>query len=67
MSGLIRTLERRRRGDLIKAYKIITGKESLQREKRYFEITPNKATRGHRYKLLVSQKEHKGRNINLSK
>jgi hypothetical protein len=46
------TLERRRsRGDLIEAYKIITGKEALCWEK-FFELAPNKATRGHRYKLF---------------
>ena len=50
-SGGLTTLERRRsRGDLIEAYKIITGKEAVQKEK-FFELAPNKATRGHRYKL----------------
>src|SRR6218665_3614248 len=42
------TLEKRRsRGDLIEAYKIITGKESIQWE-RFFELAPSKVTRGHR-------------------
>src|SRR6218665_1594466 len=42
------TLEKRRsRGDLIEAYKIITGKESIQWE-RFFELAPSKGTRGHR-------------------
>src|SRR6218665_3726517 len=46
------TLEKRRsRGDLIEAYKIITGKESIQSE-RFFELAPSKVTRGHRYKLF---------------
>ena len=46
------TLERRRnRGDLIEAYKIITGKEAIPWE-RFFELAPNKTTRGHRYKLF---------------
>ena len=50
------TLERRRsRGDLIEAYKIITGKDAVQKEK-FFELTPNKATRGHRYKLFKKSK-----------
>jgi len=50
------TLERtRRRGDLIEAYKIITGKEALQCE-RFFELAPNKVTRGHRYKLFKKPK-----------
>jgi hypothetical protein len=50
------TLERRRsRGDLIEAYKIITGKEAVQKEK-FFELAPNKATRGHRYKLFKKPK-----------
>ena len=42
------TLEKRRsRGDLIEAYKIITGKESVQWE-RFFELAPSKVTRGHK-------------------
>ena len=49
-------MERRRsRGDLIEAYKIITGKEGLQRE-RFFELAPYMATRGHRYKLFKKSK-----------
>ena len=40
------TLEKRTsRGDLIKAYKIITGKESIQGE-RFFQLAPSKVTRG---------------------
>jgi len=36
------TLEKRRsRGDLSEAYKIITGKESIQRE-RFLELAPSK-------------------------
>src|SRR6218665_773802 len=52
------TLEKRRsRGDLIEAYKIITGKESMQWE-RFFELAPSKLTRGpgHRYKLFKKRK-----------
>src|SRR6218665_2580447 len=50
------TLEKRRsRADLIKAYKIITGKESIQWE-RFFELAPSKVTRGHRYKLFKKRK-----------
>src|SRR6218665_2299146 len=50
------TLEKRRsRGDLIEAYKIITGKESIQWE-RFFELAPSKGTRGHRYKLFKKRK-----------
>src|SRR6218665_1935054 len=50
------TLEKRRsRGDLIEAYKIITGKESMQWE-RFFELAPSKGTRGHRYKLFKKRK-----------
>ena len=50
------TLERRMsRGDLFEVYKIITGKEALQWE-RFFELAPNKATRGHRYKLYKKPK-----------
>src|SRR6218665_3067333 len=50
------TLEKRRsRGDLIEAYKIITGKESIQLE-RFFELAPSNGTRGHRYKLFKKRK-----------
>src|SRR6218665_678166 len=50
------TLEKRRtRGDLIEAYKIITGKESMQSES-FFELAPSKVTRGHRYKLFKKRK-----------
>ena len=45
------TLEKRKsRGDLIEAYKIITGKESIQWE-RFFElhVAPSKVTWGHLY------------------
>src|SRR6218665_2258864 len=50
------TLEKRRsRGDLIEAYKIITGKESIQWE-RFFELAPSKGTLGHRYKLFKKRK-----------
>src|SRR6218665_1715647 len=49
------TLEKRgSRGDLIEAYKIITGKESIQW--RFFELAPSKVTRGHRYKLFKKRK-----------
>ena len=50
------TLEKRRSsGDLIEAYKIISGKESIQWE-RFFELAPSKVTRGHRYKLFKKRK-----------
>ena len=49
------TGERRSRGDLIEAYKIITGKESTQWE-RFFELAPSKVTRGHRCKLFKKRK-----------
>ena len=46
------TLEKRRsRGDLIEAYKIITGKQE-----RFFELAPSKVTWGHRYKLFKKRK-----------
>ena len=45
----------RSRGDLIEAYKIITGKESTQWE-RFFELAPSKGTPGHRYKLFKKRK-----------
>src|SRR6218665_2406714 len=51
--GLTTLEERRSRGDLIEAY--ITGKESIQWE-RFFELAPNKGTRGHRYKLFKKRK-----------
>src|SRR6218665_552612 len=50
------TLEKRRsRGDLIEAYKIITGKKSIQWES-FFELAPSRGTRGHRYKLFKKRK-----------
>jgi len=36
------------RKNAIEAYKIITGKEAVQRE-RLFELAPNEMTRGHGY------------------
>src|SRR6218665_546945 len=59
------TLEKRRsRGDLhvIEAYKIITGKESIQWE-RFFELESSKGTRGHRYKLFKKRKGTLGQNF----
>src|SRR6218665_343649 len=52
------TLEKRRsRGDLIEAYKIITGKESIGLQwERFFELAPSKGTRGHRCKLFKKRK-----------
>src|SRR6218665_1314791 len=47
--------EKRSRGDLIEAYKIITGKESIQWE-RFFEIAASKGTLGHRYTLFKKRK-----------
>jgi len=41
--------KRRSRGDLIGAYKIITGEESIGLQwERFFELAPSKVTRGHR-------------------
>ena len=45
--GLTILEKRRSRGDLIEAYKIITGKESIQWE-RFFELAPSKVTQWHR-------------------
>jgi len=57
------TLEKRRsRGDLIEAYKILTGKEAKQWE-RFFELAPSKVTRGHRYKLFKKRKGTLGQNF----
>src|SRR6218665_411275 len=53
--GLTTREKRRSRGDLIEAYKIITGKESIQ-WKRFFELAPSKVTRGHRYTLFKKRK-----------
>jgi len=49
--GLTALEKRRSIGELIEAYKIITGKESIQWE-RFFELAPSKITLGHRYKLF---------------
>src|SRR6218665_2865103 len=61
--GLTKLEKRRSRGDLIEAYKIITGKESIERNRkesiqweRFFELAPSKGTRGHRYKLFKKRK-----------
>jgi len=55
------TLEKRRsRGDLIEAYKIITGKEAIQWE-RFFELGLSKVTWRHMYKLLKKRKRTLGR------
>jgi len=56
MCGLTKLERRRSRGDLIEAYKIITGKKVLEREG-YFELVPNKSTRGQRYmyELFISE------------
>src|SRR6218665_2306904 len=48
------TGEMRSRGDLIEAYKIIEGKESIHWE-RFFELISSKVTRGH--KLFKKRKE----------
>jgi len=57
------TLEKRRsRGDLFEAYKTIIGKESIQWE-RFFELAPNKGTRGTDINYLRKGKEHYGRNL----
>jgi len=48
--GLTALKKRRSKGNLIEAYKIITGKEAIPWE-RFFELGPSKVTRGHRYKL----------------
>src|SRR6218665_3837801 len=55
MCGLITLEKRRSRGNLIEAYKIIIGKESIQSE-RFFELAPSKVTRGHRYKVFKKRK-----------
>ena len=53
--GLTTLEKRRNKADLIEAYKIITGKESIQWD-RFFELAPSKVTRGHRYKLFKKRK-----------
>jgi len=53
--ALILMKKRRSRGDLIEAYKIISGKEAIQWD-RLFELAPSKATRGHRYTLFKIRK-----------
>ena len=48
-------------GDLIEAFQITTGKESIPWE-RFFElhVAPGKATRGHMYKLFKTRKRPQG-------
>ena len=53
--GLTTLGKRRKRGDLIKAYKIITGKEAIQWD-RFFELASSKVTWGHKYKLFKDRK-----------
>src|SRR6218665_141154 len=61
------TLEKRRsRGDLIEAYKIITGKESIQSEI-FFGLAPSKVTRGHRYKLFKKRKGTLGQKVSSAR
>ena len=55
--GLTTMEKRRNRGDLIEAYKIITGKESIQLA-RFVELSPSKVTRKHIYQLFKKRKEH---------
>jgi len=55
--GLTTLNKRRSRGDLIEAYKIITGKESIQWE-RFFELAPSKGTRGTYTNYLRKGKDH---------
>ena len=42
--------ERRERGDLIETYKILTGKENIDREK-FFTLRDNSSTRGNPIKI----------------
>src|SRR6218665_853888 len=50
------TLEKRRfRGDLIEAYTIITGKESILWE-RFFELAPSKVTPRYAYRYRLFKK-----------
>ena len=48
--GLTNLEKRRTRGDLIEAYKIMTGKEAISAHK-FFEVSMESRTRGHGYKL----------------
>src|SRR6218665_1667917 len=48
--GLTNLEKRRTRGDLIEAYKIMTGKEAISAHK-FFEVSLESRTRGHGYKL----------------
>ena len=55
------TLEKKRgKGELIEAYKIITGNESIQKKEGLFELAPSKGNSGHRYitHYLTKGKEH---------
>src|SRR6218665_2899818 len=48
--GLTNLEKRRTRGDLIEAYKIMTGKEAMSAH-RFFEVSMDSRTRRHGYKL----------------
>lgn len=53
--GLTTLEERRRRGDLIEAYKIITGKEKVRIEDFFNFHQSNYELRGHQYKLVTKR------------
>lgn len=40
------------RGDFVEAYNIVTVKEAMQLGRRFFELGPNKVTRGESHTLL---------------
>ena len=58
------------KGDLIEAYKIMTGKEAISAHK-FFEVSMESRTRGHEYKLYIviskflqrSQKQSRGNQL----
>src|SRR6218665_648826 len=52
--GLTHLEKRRTRGDLIDAYKIMTGKEAILAHK-FFEVSMENRTRGHGYKLYKTR------------
>ena len=52
--GLTNLEKRRTRGDLIEAYKIMTGKEAISVHK-FFEVSMENRTRGHGYKLYKNE------------
>ena len=61
---LTKSETRKLRGDMIETFKIITGRDSLNRGNVFFYLDSNKKTRGHNLKLKKPMCRLHVRNIN---